>query len=713
MTMVSFILFSDDVEIPEERWQTAFGDDLPFRVRVGEVSCNESGIVEFSLETASSSQTNPGSIMLARMPALERDENAPPAALWPDFQSDMAAQQSHWIVTTFGSDLSLVEEALLLTHFTNSILQAFPSALGVLWNKHGLRVSAENFQTIVGSLEPDGLPTSVWIDILVVPASQAGGKPVAMTTGMDAFDLMEIECVGSPEPPDETYRRIEGVCEYLLNHGPVLKHGHTIGESDSERIAIVHGQSAFGREGKVMHLVYADAESHGNASTLATALALIGLPAAALAMIGGIVYAVGMLTRGPDTKPPSVAASPTEQTASTPTDVVSTPVPSIVSDPPEDAATVVQTQLLNQVVDWSSTKEIDLTVDDFWRSTDGMRDFESFVASPIQVPLDDLSGVRIAKPLVTPFAHQTLLVATGSTTTSRVNTRVAVGDLESGQILQSVTVAGVSAQPLAYSASRQMAWMSAGRQSEKLQGWRLHEDQVEQSEPWDPFQSVPAPRLPERRLRTSGIRFVYPMANSTLIVGNTNGHVVIWNIETMAPVAHYHVGNRPAWAVTPNGHLLALATSSELTIVDVRTNELVAKRSLTDLGSISWPKLDFSPDASELFLSSVSRIVILSADDGSITDDFTVGGLSTSNGAIFVDRDHVLVNGTHLISRTTQQTVRRLSGLGVPISFDRYTYAMSHDTTTMVLWPLELPTALDATDSRDPMVLTTSGLESN
>lgn len=724
MTMVCFVLFSDEVDFDQVGWNPPSDGDLPFRVGVAEVSRKDESIVEFELAAASSGQKNPGAILLAKMPPIDFNEDAPPAALWPTSRADMASHRSHWILTTFGSDFDPVEEALLLTHFTHSLLRSFPTALGVLWHRHGLRVSSDNFRTIVDSLEPDELPTSIWIDIAVVPPPDPQDHQIALTTGMDAFDLMEVECIGSPEPPIETHRRINGICEYLLNNGPVLKHGHTFGESESERISIVHAASAFGREGKVIHLVYGDAPVEADTSLWKSALLLAGLPLTALALIIGIVSLIGMLIRPGDPEASTKAADlvetqapvkaresvETEENAKADLSVPKIDSPAI-GNPPVRENVVTRTPLLSETPDWSDAEEIDLTVDDFWSPPETMRVFKNFEPQPIRVSLSGLRGTRVANVIVNPFDRRAMAVTVGSTGTSGVSTRIAVGDLESGRIIESVTVANVAATPMAYSETRQMAWISSGQRGEKLEGWRLHGDEVERSEPWDPFEGVPDAQLPTRRSRPAAIRFVYPMADATMVVGNESGHVVVWNIETMRPLVHYHVGSRPAWAVTSNGRLLALSTSKEMTIVDIPAQKLVAKRSLSDLGSISWPKLDFAPDGSELFLSSVSRIVILSSVDGGVTDDFKVRGLSTSNGAIFVDADHVLVNGTQLISRTSKKVTHQLKGLGVPISFDRYTFAIAHDESEMVVWPIALPSVVDDRIESGSAVLKTSGLK--
>jgi hypothetical protein len=76
------------------------------------------------------------------------------------------------------------------------------------------------------------------------------------TTGMAALGHMEFEAQGAPEPPGELRKRFEALAGYVLEHGPVIEDGDTIGEDANERIRVVFSDSAFGHEGKVMRLEY-------------------------------------------------------------------------------------------------------------------------------------------------------------------------------------------------------------------------------------------------------------------------------------------------------------------------------------------------------------------------------------------------------------------------------------------------------------------------
>jgi hypothetical protein len=73
---------------------------------------------------------------------------------------------------------------------------------------------------------------------------------------MSALGHMEFETESSNEQPGELRERFFGLCNYVLENGPVIRDGDTIGEDANERIRVVYAKSAFGQEGQVMRLEY-------------------------------------------------------------------------------------------------------------------------------------------------------------------------------------------------------------------------------------------------------------------------------------------------------------------------------------------------------------------------------------------------------------------------------------------------------------------------
>ena len=67
---------------------------------------------------------------------------------------------------------------------------------------------------------------------------------------------MELEAQNSPEPPGKLRERFFNTACYLLENGPVIRDGDTVGDSAEDKIKVVYADSAFGNPKKVMRLEY-------------------------------------------------------------------------------------------------------------------------------------------------------------------------------------------------------------------------------------------------------------------------------------------------------------------------------------------------------------------------------------------------------------------------------------------------------------------------
>ncbi|MGL4422718.1 MAG: DUF4261 domain-containing protein, partial [Gemmataceae bacterium] len=135
-----------------------------------------------------------------------------------------------------------------------AILATCPQAPGIFWSNASLVVSSPVFQDFTQKILPEGPPVYIWVDLRV--GRNASGTTSGFTTGMAALGHMEFETEESPEAPGDLRERFFGLANYLLEHGPVINDGDTIGEDANERIRVVYSPSAFGQEGKVMRLEY-------------------------------------------------------------------------------------------------------------------------------------------------------------------------------------------------------------------------------------------------------------------------------------------------------------------------------------------------------------------------------------------------------------------------------------------------------------------------
>ena len=201
-------------------------------------------------------------VIMARMPApIPWSDLEGPCAtsiLWPNAQDEVKTHKVHWIITVNG-DLDPIAISKLLTQATAAAMSACTSAIGVYWGNATLVVPRNIFIDFAEDVLPLGPPLPIWVDFRIGKDSQKSSA--GFTSGMKALGHMELESQQSPEPPGELRDRLMSLAGYVLEHGPVIRDGDTIGEDAQERIRVVYSDSVFGHGSKVMRLVYEQASA--------------------------------------------------------------------------------------------------------------------------------------------------------------------------------------------------------------------------------------------------------------------------------------------------------------------------------------------------------------------------------------------------------------------------------------------------------------------
>jgi uncharacterized protein DUF4261 len=173
--------------------------------------------------------------------------------LWKNAADEVKAHCAHLIVA-IRTELNAVERSTLLTKVTVALLAASDAAIGVYWGNATLVIPKAIFLEFAEQILPLGPPVDIWIDFRV--GWQEEKRSAGFTQGLTALGHMELVAQDSPEKPGDLRERFHGLAGYLLEHGPVIKDGDTIGNSAKEKIRVVYGPSSFGHEGFVMQLHY-------------------------------------------------------------------------------------------------------------------------------------------------------------------------------------------------------------------------------------------------------------------------------------------------------------------------------------------------------------------------------------------------------------------------------------------------------------------------
>ena len=202
------------------------------------------------------------SLMPGPIPWSDLEGPCATSVLWPEAASVLKPHRAHLLVTIlFKDSRTPIEKSKLLTQVTAAVLKTCDAALGVYWCNATLVIQPELFREFAVEILPVGPPVHIWVDFRIGRNEQ--GKMSGFTTGLQALGHMELETLNSPERPSELRDRFEGLIHYLLEHGPVIKNGDTIGEDANERIKVIYSQSAFGHAGKVMRLDYEPVKKKG------------------------------------------------------------------------------------------------------------------------------------------------------------------------------------------------------------------------------------------------------------------------------------------------------------------------------------------------------------------------------------------------------------------------------------------------------------------
>lgn len=252
---ISMVLYSEAPALNADAIQKALSDHWPNLAKASEItskvtSTQQDNILSFCL---GASDVAIG-IMPAPYPWTDLEGPCATSILWPDAAAALRGHTHHAIVSVRG-ELPLVELSTLLTQVSAALMASSPAALGVYWANATLVIPKALFFDFAVEVMPHGAPLAIWVDYRV-GWNENKTHSSGFTTGLTSLSLMEMEAKDATEPPSELKKRFDTVAQYLLENGPVIKDGDTVGENANEKIRVVYSESSFGIDGTVMRFVY-------------------------------------------------------------------------------------------------------------------------------------------------------------------------------------------------------------------------------------------------------------------------------------------------------------------------------------------------------------------------------------------------------------------------------------------------------------------------
>jgi len=199
--------------------------------------------------------TSEGQVVCGLMPSpIPWDELEGPCAtspFWKNAANEMKGHKAHLIVTATPGDGDPILGTRLLTKAVAAILKT-KGVVGVYWGAGTLVHSPAIFLEHAAQMSDDCLPLYLWVDFRVI--ADEGDTLTLFTTGMEPLGFMEIEMVKSHTEPTEAVDLVFNIAHYLLDNGPILKDGDTIGMSETQDVQIKHVPSIFAERGNVYRL---------------------------------------------------------------------------------------------------------------------------------------------------------------------------------------------------------------------------------------------------------------------------------------------------------------------------------------------------------------------------------------------------------------------------------------------------------------------------
>lgn len=140
-----------------------------------------------------------------------------------------------------------------MTTAVTALAAKAPGVAAVYWGEGTLVHYPPLFISFAESLTtPDGPPIHLWVDVRVVRNEE--GAFEAFTTGLEPLGHRELEIIGLKMKPGELRDWTVNIISYLLENGPILKDGQTIGVSADQQIPIRYTRSKFGHPGEIIRL---------------------------------------------------------------------------------------------------------------------------------------------------------------------------------------------------------------------------------------------------------------------------------------------------------------------------------------------------------------------------------------------------------------------------------------------------------------------------
>ena len=193
-------------------------------------------------------------LMPAPYPATDLEGPIATSWMWPPEPPIELVKQhrSHLFITMAGGAADPVRRRLTITAVT-ALAAKQPGVMAVYWGDAALVIYPPVFVSMAEEVNsPEAPPLYLWVDLRALRNDD--GTTGLFTVGLAALGHMEIEIPRIDMEPGDVREWLLNIMYYLLEKGPALLDGQTIGMSAEQQIHIRHCASSFGHSGTVIRL---------------------------------------------------------------------------------------------------------------------------------------------------------------------------------------------------------------------------------------------------------------------------------------------------------------------------------------------------------------------------------------------------------------------------------------------------------------------------
>ncbi|MCQ4191518.1 DUF4261 domain-containing protein [Methylocystis suflitae] len=182
---------------------------------------------------------------------------------WPDAWEAVSTHKAHLLPSVSGG-ADAKRRAALHGQLVAAVVDAARDAVAVHWaSSDSLWPAPLVAQTIAPGDQKPPVPFCVAIKL----SRDADGGVSGATRGLAAFGLMEIEAEGFKGDPRQLNGLMLDLAGYLIEAGPVIKDGDTIGPDAGTKIVVRHETSGF-VPGQPVYRLYESENSRSCCDTL-------------------------------------------------------------------------------------------------------------------------------------------------------------------------------------------------------------------------------------------------------------------------------------------------------------------------------------------------------------------------------------------------------------------------------------------------------------